>query len=169
MGGGEARSAELHSTRHDAPPGRPHPSYSHIQPSANSHLSLWHTLHPRFPRLFSRPDSGTQVLTLLCVSLFFLFSTNTPLSTATRPTRAPWFPSILSVVCCPGAGCRLSLGSPFTTSYREGGEARWMSQPWKDHRGRGEGRGERGERQIRGKEKMGERVGGRENGVGVKR
>lgn len=82
------------------------------------------------PYTLVSPDSppgqtlGMQVLTLLCVSLFFLFSTNTPLSTATRPTRAPWFPSILSVVCCPGAGCLLSLRSPFTTSYREGGEAR---------------------------------------------
>lgn len=146
VGGGEARSAKLRSTCHEAQPGRPRPSQAHIQPSANSQLSLRHPRHPQhlphpcFPRLFSRSDSGMQVLTLLCVSLFFLFSTNTPLSTATRPTRAPRFPSILRVVCCPGAGCRLSLGSPFTTSYREGGEARWMSQPWKDHRGRREGR-----------------------------
>lgn len=165
VGGGEARLAELHSTHHDVRPGHPHHSYAHMQPPANSQLSLGHTLHPRFPRLSSRPDSGTQVLTLLCVSLFFLFSTNTPLSTATRPTRAPWFPSILSVVCCPGASCRLSLGSPFTTSYREGGEARWMSQPWKDHRER-EGKGGETER-LKRKRKWGERVGGRENGVGV--
>lgn len=111
---------------------QPIPVLTYIHPNYYTQLTLkpicspWHHSHLNPKPSPTQPQPRGQgrggVHTLRWVNLFFLFSTNTPLSTATSPTRAPRSPWISRVICCPGRCCLSCFPPPFTTSLGGGGE-----------------------------------------------